>query len=412
MFQHYRQYEIFFVRQMPCQHCIEGHKVSQKAPHPFALYGVLCRQHCIRPLGKAVEQRMQIMMVAVQHGKAALDPRLQRRQLREIGVILDLMMPDQVAQQPRPRPRQALRERVGCDFAVHPRLRICPQHRHCAAKAQMPVQPESSQPIEIPVRGPPVTRVTGQDHPEFRRQSNARGKGQPGISHAPLSHSCRCRASAFAGEGGPARRGKQYAIDVPFRFPVAPDFRCGTTRPAQITLRLSINADPERISPVHALSVIPMDRTLGALSAILVKARDHAVAHKIDEGAFLNARLFPDMLPLVKQVQLACDFGARTAARLAGADLPGFPDTETSFDALIARIAAARAFMASKPESAFADAATRPITVKLRGADHTFTGAVFLTQFATPNFYFHATTAYALLRHGGVALGKADFMGA
>ncbi len=162
---------------------------------------------------------------------------------------------------------------------------------------------------------------------------------------------------------------------------------------------------------MHTLSVVPMDRSLAALSGVLAKARAHCEARKIDEAAFLTARLYPDMLPFTRQVQLACDFAARTAARLAGAEVPSFPDTETSFAALQDRIAAARAAMASHAPASFAGAEARQITMRMRGADVTMDGQTFLTQFAIPNFYFHATTAYAILRHGGVEIGKADFMG-
>jgi hypothetical protein len=162
---------------------------------------------------------------------------------------------------------------------------------------------------------------------------------------------------------------------------------------------------------MHNLSVVPMDRTLGALSGVLGKARAHCEARKIDEAAFLTARLFPDMLPFTRQVQLACDFAARTAARLAGAEVPSFPDTETSFAALQDRIAAARAAMAAHDPAAFAGAEGRQITLRTRQGEMVLDGLGFLTQFANPNFFFHATTAYNILRHGGVEIGKADFMG-
>lgn len=162
---------------------------------------------------------------------------------------------------------------------------------------------------------------------------------------------------------------------------------------------------------MHTLSVVPMDRTLGALSGVLGKAADHCAARKIDEAAFMTARLFPDMLPFSRQVQLACDFAARTAARLAGAEVPSFPDTETTFAALQERIAAARAAMATHVPTAFDEAAARQITLRIRGGEMVLDGTTFLTQFANPNFYFHATTAYNILRQGGVEIGKADFMG-
>ena len=163
---------------------------------------------------------------------------------------------------------------------------------------------------------------------------------------------------------------------------------------------------------MHALIVPPMDRTLGALSNILTKADAHCAAKNIKPEALLTFRLFPDMLPFTKQIQLACDFAARCAARLAGEAPQSFADTESSFAELLDRIAAARAYMASFPASAYDDAATRSITFKAGPADMTLTGAAFLSTYATPQFHFHATTAYNILRHNGVEIGKRDYMGA
>jgi uncharacterized protein len=158
--------------------------------------------------------------------------------------------------------------------------------------------------------------------------------------------------------------------------------------------------------------VAPMDRTLGALSKILAKAEAHCEAKGIKPEALIGFRLFPDMLPFVKQVQLTCDFAARAAARLAGAEPKSFPDTEVSFAELQARISAARTYIASFPAAAYADAATRDITIKMRGQDVTKPGLLYLTQYSLPQFYFHAATAYNILRHNGVEIGKGDFMGA
>lgn len=159
-------------------------------------------------------------------------------------------------------------------------------------------------------------------------------------------------------------------------------------------------------------TVPPMDRTLAALSAILTKAADHCAAHNIKPEVLLTFRLFPDMFDFTRQVQLACDFGARAAARLAGADPQSFPDTETTFDALQARIAAARAYMASFPASAYDGADARDVTIKMRGQDVTMQGQAYLSGYSLPQFHFHATTAYNILRHNGVAIGKRDYMGA
>jgi uncharacterized protein len=163
---------------------------------------------------------------------------------------------------------------------------------------------------------------------------------------------------------------------------------------------------------MHAMTVLPMDRTLGALANILTKAEAHCAAKNIKPEALLNFRLFPDMLPFTKQVQLACDFAARCAARLAGETPQAFADTETTFGELQARIAAARAYMGSFAASAYDDAATRTITFKAGPADMTLPGAAFLIGYATPQFHFHCTTAYNILRHNGVEIGKRDYMGA
>lgn len=163
---------------------------------------------------------------------------------------------------------------------------------------------------------------------------------------------------------------------------------------------------------MHALIVPPMDRTLGALAKILAKAEAHCAAKNIKPEALLNFRLFPDMFPLIKQVQLACDFAARCAARLAGQPPASFPDTETSFAELQVRIAAARAYMASFPASVYADAATRDVIFRAGAADMTLSGAAFLMTYATPQVHFHCTTAYNILRHNGVEIGKRDYMGA
>ncbi len=162
---------------------------------------------------------------------------------------------------------------------------------------------------------------------------------------------------------------------------------------------------------MHTQIVPPMDRTLGALSKILTKAEAHCEARGIKPEALLTFRLFPDMFPFTRQVQLTCDFAARAAARLAGAEPKGFPDTEVSFPELQARIAAARAYAASFPASAYDDAATRDVTIKMRGKDMTMPGLQYLTLYSLPQVYFHATTAYNILRHNGVEVGKADFMG-
>ncbi len=163
---------------------------------------------------------------------------------------------------------------------------------------------------------------------------------------------------------------------------------------------------------MHAHIVPPMDRSLAALAAILTKAEAHCSARSIKPEALLTFRLFPDMLPFTRQVQLACDFAARAAARLAGEAPRSFLDTETSFAELQTRIDAARAYIDSFPVSAYDGAETRTITLKAGGQDMTMTGLNYLTLYSLPQFYFHCTTAYNILRHNAVELGKRDYMGA
>lgn len=163
---------------------------------------------------------------------------------------------------------------------------------------------------------------------------------------------------------------------------------------------------------MYKQSVLPMTHTLGALAKILTKAEAHCEAKGIKPQALLTFRLFPDMLDFTRQVQLTCDFAARAAARLTGMDVPGFPDTETTFPELQARIATARAYLATFTPSQFADAADRVVTLKLRTGEMVLSGSDYLSLYSLPQFYFHATTAYDILRHNGVEIGKADFMGA
>lgn len=152
-------------------------------------------------------------------------------------------------------------------------------------------------------------------------------------------------------------------------------------------------------------------RMLGNLSTILDKAAAHAEAKKIDPRALLDARLSPDMYPLTRQVQMVCDSAKGAAARLSGVELPSFPDTETSFDELKARIAKTVDFIKSIPTEKFDGAEDRTVELKTPSRTLSFTGRTYLSGFVQPNFFFHLTTAYALLRHNGVEIGKMDFLG-
>jgi hypothetical protein len=147
------------------------------------------------------------------------------------------------------------------------------------------------------------------------------------------------------------------------------------------------------------------------LSAILDKAQAHADARKVDPLNYTQARLFPDMLPFTRQVQIACDTAKGAASRLAGIENPKHEDTEKTFAELKARIAKVLAFIEGVPREKIDGSEEREVVMPMRGGEVRFKGRQYLLGHAVPNFYFHLTTAYALLRHGGVELGKRDFLG-
>jgi len=152
-------------------------------------------------------------------------------------------------------------------------------------------------------------------------------------------------------------------------------------------------------------------RALGNLAGLLQKGEADAATRGFDPAVLLAARLAPDMLPLPRQVQIACDMAKNGAARLAGADAPSFPDTETSFEQLQARITKTIGFIETIAAPQLDGAETRRIHLKFPGQEMEFSGADYLTGFVLPNIYFHITTAYAILRHNGVKIGKRDFIG-
>jgi hypothetical protein len=154
-----------------------------------------------------------------------------------------------------------------------------------------------------------------------------------------------------------------------------------------------------------------MSHYLGGMGRFLKKAEAHADTKKIDHRALLDARLFPDMYPLTRQVQIVTDLAKGAGARLAGVAVPSFEDTEKTFDELQARIAKTVDFLGTLKKEQFAEAATREVTLKLGGQERKLTGVDYLNGFALPNFYFHMTAAYAILRHNGVELSKGDYMG-
>ncbi|MDH4189362.1 MAG: DUF1993 domain-containing protein [Betaproteobacteria bacterium] len=147
------------------------------------------------------------------------------------------------------------------------------------------------------------------------------------------------------------------------------------------------------------------------LSAVLDKGQAHAEARKFDPLVLVSARLYPDMLPMSRQVQIACDTAKGAAARLAGVEVPQYDDSEKTFAELIARIARTIDFVRSfKPEQ-IDGSEEREIVLKLGGREVKFNGMQYLLGFAQPNFYFHVTTAYDILRHNGVELAKRDYIG-
>ncbi len=163
---------------------------------------------------------------------------------------------------------------------------------------------------------------------------------------------------------------------------------------------------------MYQASVPVFLQMLTALSAILDKAAAHAASNGMDPEELLQARLAPDMFAFVQQVQIATDHAKGAAARLAGREVPKFEDREKSFDELKARIARIMDFISSVEVSEIDGSEEREITLSLRTRTLNLSGQKYLLHFALPNFFFHVTTAYDILRHKGVPLGKGDFMGA
>ena len=162
---------------------------------------------------------------------------------------------------------------------------------------------------------------------------------------------------------------------------------------------------------MYAQVVPGLLKNLGALTKFLKKAEAHLDAQKMDKSVVLSLRVFPDMLPLLRQVLLVTDFAKGSGARLSGTAIPSFADDEKTFEELYARIAKTEAFLNSLNAKSFEGAETRDVTIKQGGQDVTMLGQTYFSNVALPNFYFHMTTAYNLLRGIGVPLGKGDFMG-
>ena len=162
---------------------------------------------------------------------------------------------------------------------------------------------------------------------------------------------------------------------------------------------------------LYDVSIPVFTLSLNNLAAILDKAASHAVNKKIDLKVLPTARLIIDMLPLSSQIQIACDNAKGAAARLAGIEVPKHPDTETTIDELKARVVKTLDFLKTiKPEQ-LQGAETREIVLQFPQTTLKFTGINYLTNFVLPNFFFHVTTADAVLRKNGVDLGKGDFLG-
>ena len=162
---------------------------------------------------------------------------------------------------------------------------------------------------------------------------------------------------------------------------------------------------------MYDVTIPTLKRLLTNLSAILKKGEAHADAKKIDHSIFLNARLAPDMYALTRQVQIATDMSKGAAARLAGVDIPKYEDDETTFADLQARIAKTVAFIDGIKPAQLEGSENRDIVITVRNTNLAFKGQAYLLNWVNPNVYFHVATAYNILRHNGVELGKLDFLG-
>jgi hypothetical protein len=166
-------------------------------------------------------------------------------------------------------------------------------------------------------------------------------------------------------------------------------------------------------SPMYMNSVPVFKQLLTALKAILAQADAYAVANSIEPNAFLQARLYPNMFPLVKQVQIAADFARGISARLGGVDVPVYEGKEMSFADLDRLIAQTMEFLDRVNSSQFAGSETKEIVLRPgTPKEKKLSGQVYLSNYGLPQFLFHVTTAYAILRHNGLPVGKRDFMGA
>lgn len=162
---------------------------------------------------------------------------------------------------------------------------------------------------------------------------------------------------------------------------------------------------------MHALSLVVFRRALTQLLHVMGKGMANAKARNFDVSVLFNARLAPDMLPFARQIQLATDFAKNSVARLAAVDPPKFEDNETTMDDLVARVRKTLDYLDSLPAAALQGSEGRDIKIPMRDRTLEFKGLEFLQVWALPNFFFHHVTAYNLLRHNGVDVGKRDFLG-
>ena len=162
---------------------------------------------------------------------------------------------------------------------------------------------------------------------------------------------------------------------------------------------------------MHQASIPTLTRALTNLRGVLSKAVAHCEARKIDPATLVNFRLYPDMLPLASQIRIACDIAKGCVARLSGTDAPKFEDNEQTFAELDARIEKTLAFLGTAQASQIDGSETKPVTIKSPRGDINFEGLGYLQFFVLPNVFFHCTTAYNILRHNGVEIGKLDFLG-
>ncbi|AMK75928.1 hypothetical protein EDE11_108190 [Methylomonas methanica] len=163
---------------------------------------------------------------------------------------------------------------------------------------------------------------------------------------------------------------------------------------------------------MYAVTVPPIIHSLTNLRAILEKAASHAEAKKIDPSVLINARLYPDMFPLSRQVQIATDVAKGAVSRLAGLEPPKYDDNEATFAELLARLDKTIALLKSFKAEQIDETEEKTIMLPMHDKTVEFKGLAYLTDFVLPNVYFHVTTAYAILRHNGVEIGKNDFLGA